>query len=102
MASFEPYWKSDGQWRCEATAQIPAGSVAELVTNALLLANRLVGEWHVNGPSLDETGKLYSFHGVFQDSQAKHATLSSLVWAHFDVGDERREASGGEPQPDRV
>lgn len=92
VASFEPYWKTEGQWRCEATAQIPAASAAELVTNALLLANRLVGQWQVNGPSLDETGKLRSFHGVFQDSQARHATLSSLVWAHFEVSDEPRSA----------
>ena len=96
VASFEPYWKIDGQWRCEATAQIPAASVAELVTNALLLANRLVGRWQVNGPSLDETGKLFSFQGVFQDSQADHARLSSLVWAHFSVSDERLEQGRGQ------
>ncbi len=99
VASFEPYWKTEGQWRCEATAQIQAASVAELVTNALLLADRLAGWWHVRGPSLDEAGKLRSFHGAFQDNEGKDARLSSLVWAHFEVGDEPREPSGRESQP---
>jgi hypothetical protein len=102
VASFEPYWKIDGQWRCEATAHIPAATVAELVANVLVLANRLVGQWHVNGPSLDETGKLCSFHGAFQDSQAQHARLSSLVWAHFSVSSERFEPSGSESRPDQA
>lgn len=102
VASFEPYWKIDGRWRCEATAQIPAASVAEVVTNALLLADRLAGGWHVRGPSLDETGKLLSFHGAFQDNEAKGARLSSLVWAHFSVSDERLEPSGGESRPDQA
>jgi hypothetical protein len=91
VASFEPYWKTGGQWRCEATAQIEATSVAELVTNVLVLANRLAGWWHVRGPFLDQTGKLLGFHGAFQDDEAKDARLSSLVWAHFEVSEGPRE-----------
>jgi hypothetical protein len=102
VASFEPYWKTDGQWRCEASAQLPATSAAELVTNALLLADRLAKWWHVHGPSLDETGKLLSFDGVFQDNEGKDARLSSLVWAHFEVKDEPCEPLGGESYPDHA
>lgn len=94
--------KTDGQWRCEATAQIQAASVAELVTNALLLADRLAGGWHVRGPSLDETGKLLSFNGAFQDNEGKDARLSSLAWAHFEVSGEPLEPSRGRAGPDET
>jgi hypothetical protein len=102
VASFEPYWKIDGEWRCEATAQIPGASAAELVTNALLLANRLAYHWSVSGPHLDETGKLESFKGTFQVGPAYKTTLSSLVWADFLVRDESREPSGGQSRPDQA
>lgn len=102
VASFEPYWKTEGQWRCEANAQIPAACAAELVTNALLLANRLAHQWSVLGPHFDEAGKLESFEGIFQVGPGHKTTLSSLVWAHFLARDEPREPSSGQSRPDQA
>jgi hypothetical protein len=102
VASFEPYWKIDGEWRCEATAQIEAASAAELVTNSLLLANRLAYNWSMHAPSFDEAGKLESFVGTFQVGPAQKTKLSSLVWANFSVSEKPFEPWGGKPPPDRA
>lgn len=102
VASFEPYWKIDGEWRCEATAQIPATSAAELVMNALLLANRLSYHWSVSGPHFNEAGKLESFTGTFQVGPANKTRLSSLVWADFLVSETRSEPSRAPSPPDQA
>jgi hypothetical protein len=102
VASFEPYWKIDREWRCEATVQIAAASAAEPVTNSLLLANRLAFEWSVLGPHFNEADKLESFTGIFQVGPGRKTTLSSLVWAHFEVTDEPREPSSGGARPDQA
>ena len=101
VASFEPYWKIDGEWRCEATAQIPAASPAELVTHSLLLANRLACEWSVLGPHFDQAGKLESFNGTFQVGPGRKTKLSSLVWADFSVSERPFEPWGGKPPPEQ-
>lgn len=102
VASFEPYWKIDGEWRLEATAQIPATSADGLVTNSLLLANRLAYHWSVSGPHFNEAGKLESFTGVFQVGPANKTKLSSLVWAHFSVSEDRSEPSSAQSPPDQA
>ena len=100
VASFEPYWKIDGEWRCEATAQIEGASPAELIANSLLLANRLAYQWSVLGPHLDQAGKLESFGGTFQAGPGQKTKLSSLVWADFSVSEKPFEPRGGKPPPD--
>jgi hypothetical protein len=99
VVSFEPYWKIDGEWRCEGTAQLEAASLDQLVTRSLLQANRL--EWSVLGPHLDEAGNLESFEGTFQERPGRKARLQSLVWAHFHLSQQPLQPSSAQ-SPDQA
>lgn len=101
VVSFEPYWKIDGEWRCEGAAKLEAASLNQLVTKSLLQANRLASEWSVRGPHLDEAGKLESFEGTFQEGHGGKARLQSLVWAHFFLSQQPLQPSSAQ-SPDQA
>jgi hypothetical protein len=80
----ERYWKIPEQWTCNAETKFDAPSLAEQITQCLLLANRLAIGWHVLGPYLQADGTVQSFSGIF-DGHRPGAKLASLEWAQFEL-----------------
>jgi hypothetical protein len=88
----ERYYKIPELWRCTATAAFTAGSVAEQVTQSLLIANRLGIGWYCLGPYLRDDGTLEHFEGIYNMS-GSNTKMPGLEWANFEVDCTPRDAS---------
>lgn len=88
----ERYWKIPELWTCTATSQIDAVSIADRVTQTLLLANTLAIGWYVLGPYLnDEDGSLTHFEAIYSMND-KNPVTPLLEWAMVEVVSSRAES----------
>ncbi len=85
ITNIERYWKIPELWTCGATAEIAAVSIADCVTQSLLLANKLAIGWYVLGPYVSDDGQtLESFEGIYSMLE-KNPITPLLEWAQFEV-----------------
>jgi len=81
----ERYDKIPELWTSNASTPMADAPVADLVTDCLLLADRLARGWHVLGPDLDETGGFVGFEGIFEHRHDHDRYVPDLEWAHFQL-----------------
>jgi hypothetical protein len=81
----ERYWKIPELWTCTATSEIDAVSIADRVTQTLLLANKLAIGWYVLGPYLnDDDGSLTHFEAIYSMND-KNTVTPLLEWTCVEV-----------------